>query len=111
MSVLQIPTRNRSDREKLGMNIPLAISMDITIIAWRDSLIYVQSKWLTQPVFHQELSFSSTPISYELVSDNGCKWSKDVYKASKSHSQMGDVIRPSRQMVDEIMEKSTIVHD
>ena len=50
--------------------------------------MYAQSKRLTQPVFPPDSSSSSTPISCELVGANGCKWSKDVYKASSSYSQM-----------------------
>ena len=53
---------------------------------WSD--MYAQSKRLTQPVFPPDSSSSSTPISCELVGDNGCKWSKDVYKASSSYSQI-----------------------
>ena len=70
-----------------------------------------QSKRLTKPVFPQDSSSFSTPITCEIVSNNGCKWSKDIYKASKSHSLMSDVIPTSRKMVDEMMEKSTIVHN
>ena len=53
---------------------------------WSD--MYAQSKRLTQPVFPPDSSSSSTPISCELVGANGCKWSKDVYEASSSYSQM-----------------------
>ena len=71
----------------------------------------VQSKRLTKLVFPQNSYSSSNPINCEMVSDNGCKWSKDEYKASKSHSQMGDVIRISRKIVGEMMKKLSIVHD
>ena len=71
----------------------------------------VQSKRLTKLVFPQNSYSSSNPINCEMVSDNGCKWSKDVYEVRKSHSKMSDVIRISRKMVNEMMEKSTIVHD
>ena len=73
--------------------------------------MYVQFKRLTKSVFPQDLSSSSTPIRCEMVSDNGCKWIKDVYKASKSPTLMSDVIHTSCKMVGEMMEKSTIVHD
>ena len=73
--------------------------------------MYVQFKQLTQPVFPQNSYSFSTPIDCEMVSDNGCKWSKDEQKVSKSPFQMSNVIRASRKMVDEMMKKSTIVHD
>ena len=71
----------------------------------------VQSKRLTKLVFPQNSYSSSNPINCEMVSDNGCKWSKDVYEVRKSHSKMSDVIRISRKMVNEMMEKSTIVYN
>ena len=67
--------------------------------------MYAQSKRLTQPVFPADSSSSSTPISCEVVGAYGCKWSKDVHDVSNSHSQICAVIRTSREMYGEMMER------
>ena len=73
--------------------------------------MYAQSKRLTQPVLPPNSSSSSTPISCEVVGANGCKWSKDVHDVSNSHSQICAVIRTSREMYGEMMERSSISCD
>ena len=73
--------------------------------------MYAQSKRLTQPVFPLDSSSSSTPISCEVVGANGCKWSKDVHDVSNSHSHICAVIRTSREMYSEMMERSSISCD
>ena len=74
--------------------------------------MYVQSMQLIQPFFLQDSSSFYTPITCELVSDNGYKWSKDEWcKASKSHFQMSDVIRKFRKLIGKTIEKSSIVYD
>ena len=76
---------------------------------WSD--MYAQSKRLTEPVLPQDSFSSSTPIDCELVGDNGCIWSKDVYKTSKSPTKMSDVIRTSRNKYSSMVAKSVIAHD
>ena len=73
--------------------------------------MYAQSKRLTEPVLPQYSSSSSTPIDCELVGDNGCIWSKDVYKTSKSLTKMSEVIRTSRDKYSSMVAKSVIAND
>ena len=112
MSVLPIPTRNKLDREKSGRSNALSHLygyIQKCLKRWSD--MYAQSKGLTQPVFPADSSFSSTPISCEVVGANGCKWSKDVHDVSNIQPQICAVIRTSREMYSEMMERSSISCD
>ena len=73
--------------------------------------MYIQFKQLSKPVLLQDSSSSTISIRRELVSENGCKWSRDVHNMRINPSKLCDVLRELRGMYKGMMECSVIRDD